>query len=226
MSPVEQFDIDDPENYILTFTKEGALIIKADCNNAMGDYTSDVNSLNITVGPMTKAACPPGSRGEQFTRLLGGAALYFIEDGNLYIDLMADGGTFTFAPIEEPTVVDQQNPNANPALIANPWSWVTFTNPAEQLSLENPQDYLLIFNEDGSLNIKADCNNAIGNYSLDESKITIDIGPITMAACLPGSRSDRFVNYLGFAANYFFQDGQLFIDLFADGGTLEFAPIE
>jgi hypothetical protein len=36
--------------------------------------------------------------------------------------------------------------------------------------------------------------------------------------------SDQFIRSLNAAAIYFDQDGNLFIDLFADGGTMEFAP--
>jgi len=49
---------------------------------------------------------------------------------------------------------------------------------------------------------------------------------MTMAACPPDSRSDRFVQSLSASAIYFFKDGHLFIDLFADSGTLEFAPAQ
>ena len=76
------------------------------------------------------------------------------------------------------------------------------------------------------MNIVADCNNANGSYITDGSSITIQIGPMTMAACPPESRSDDFVKYLGLAAIYFFEDGHLFIDLMADGGTMEFAPAD
>jgi D-alanyl-D-alanine carboxypeptidase len=47
---------------------------------------------------------------------------------------------------------------------------------------------------------------------------------MTLAACPPESRSEDFVKYLGAAARYFFQDGNLFIDLLVDGGTMEFSP--
>ncbi|MCB0147293.1 MAG: hypothetical protein KDE01_06525, partial [Caldilineaceae bacterium] len=63
-------------------------------------------ALTITVGPTTMELCPGESRADQFTGLLGGAARYFFEDGLLYIDLMADGGTMAFAP-------------ANPELLAD-----------------------------------------------------------------------------------------------------------
>jgi hypothetical protein len=74
------------------------------------------------------------------------------------------------------------------------------------------------------VDIKADCNNAKGTYTTDGSKISIVVGPMTLAACPPGSRSDEFIKHLGFAAISFFQDGDLFIDLMADGGTMQFSP--
>jgi D-alanyl-D-alanine carboxypeptidase len=110
-------------------------------------------------------------------------------------------------------------------LRANPWQWVAFTNPMEQSAIENPQKYVVTFNDDATVNIVADCNNANGAYTTDGSSITITVGPMTMAACPPASRSDDFIKYLGSAAIYFFEDGNLFIDLFADGGTMEFAPV-
>ena len=70
----------------------------ADCNNAAGAYQGEGGKLSIEIGPMTAAACPPESRSEQFLKLLSGGARYFFRDGNLYIDLFADGGTMIFAP--------------------------------------------------------------------------------------------------------------------------------
>jgi heat shock protein HslJ len=108
-------------------------------------------------------------------------------------------------------------------LTGTTWTWVAFTDPMQQFNVENPSNYTLTFQEDGTVNIVADCNNAMGSYNLDGSSLTIEVGPMTMAACPPDSRSDDFVKYLGFAAIYFFQDGDLFIDLFADGGTMRFS---
>jgi heat shock protein HslJ len=110
------------------------------------------------------------------------------------------------------------------ALWANPWQWVLFTDPVEKYDVENPGNYLLTFHEDGTVDIKADCNHAQGTYTTDGHKISIVVGPMTLAACPPGSRSDEFIKHLGFAAIYFFQDGDLFVDLMADGGTMQFSP--
>jgi heat shock protein HslJ len=110
------------------------------------------------------------------------------------------------------------------ALTETAWQWVSFTNPLEQFDVETPESYLVTFNEDGTVHIVADCNNASGSYSSEDGSLAIDVGPMTLAACPPDSRSERFVELLGWAALYFFEDGQLFIDLFADAGTMAFAP--
>jgi len=132
----------------------------------------------------------------------------------------------TVAPTTEQVTAPAETTSADPdALTATPWMWVGFTDPTQQYGVENPEGYTLTFQDDGTVNIKADCNNAIGSYTLDGSSIQIVVGPMTMAACPPESRSDDFVKYLGFAAIYFFQDGDLFIDLLADGGTMQFSPL-
>ena len=45
----------------------------------------------------TSAACPAGSWSDDFLQNLDGAALFFMEDGNLYIELFADSGVMKFA---------------------------------------------------------------------------------------------------------------------------------
>ena len=132
-----------------------------------------------------------------------------------------------------PTTQQPAEPTAAPvatasvdaeALTANTWSWMGFNDPNQQFSVENPQNYSLTFQADGAVNIKADCNNASGSYTLDGSTIQIKVGPMTRAMCPPDSRSDEFIKYVESAAIYFFEDGNLFLDLMADGRTMAFAP--
>ena len=214
-SPVEQYQVENPENYLLTFNEDGTVNILADCNNASGSYTAESSSLSIQVGPMTMAACPPESRSDQFVEYLSSAAIYFFEDGSLYIDLFADGGTLTFAPAGEAEMTGE--------LTTNSWQWVSFTSPVEQYDVENPDTYKMIFSEDGSLFIFADCNTVEGKYTTEMQSIKIELGPSTLAACPAGSRGEEFLSYLQNSAIFSFQDGDLLIDLFADGGTLRFS---
>jgi LysM repeat protein len=90
--------IPDPQNYVVSFLADGTVQVKADCNNAAGTYTADGSSLTITMGPVTLAACPEGSRSDQFLTLLGSAAQYAVADTELRIDLLADAGNLTFIP--------------------------------------------------------------------------------------------------------------------------------
>ena len=110
-------------------------------------------------------------------------------------------------------------------LRANSWQWVSFTNPTETFDIATPENYAVTFNSDASLKIVADCNNATGSYQGESGKLAIEIGPVTAAACPPESRSEQFLKLLSGGARYFFRDGNLYIDLFADGGTMIFAPV-
>ena len=112
------------------------------------------------------------------------------------------------------------------ALTAHPWQWTSFTSPVEQIEVETPDRYRVLFNQDGTVQIVADCNNATGDYTEDAGALTITIGPATLADCTSGSLTNPFITNLGSAARYFFEEGNLYIDLMADGGTMVFAPEE
>ncbi|MCB9118312.1 MAG: META domain-containing protein [Caldilineaceae bacterium] len=113
---------------------------------------------------------------------------------------------------------------AQDPLAATPWQWVAFTSPVERFDVETPESYLLKFNADGTVAIVADCKFPLGNYTDDGGALTITVGPTTMELCPGESRADQFTGLLGGAARYFFEDGLLYIDLMADGGTMAFAP--
>lgn len=135
----------------------------------------------------------------------------------------------TAAPTEEPVSDEIAAPAGSAAadmdnLTGTIWAWIGFTDPVQQFAVENPMSYTLTFQEESRVAVVADCNNASGSYTADDSRLTIEVGPMTKAACPSDSHSDDFVKYLGYAAIYFYDGGHLFIDLMADGGTLEFSP--
>jgi heat shock protein HslJ len=87
----------DPSRYTIAFKPDGALNIRADCNRAGGKYTMQKSTLTIEVTHSTRAACPPDSLEQTFLRDLNSAAIYFIREGYLYIDLKYDSGTMQFS---------------------------------------------------------------------------------------------------------------------------------
>jgi heat shock protein HslJ len=179
----ETFNVETPESYQVTFNGDGAVAIMADCNNAAGTYTDQDGALTIAVGPMTAAACPEGSRSDQFVQMLSSAANYFMVDDQLYINLMDDAGVLRLGPACE--AVDSPDAAALAAaeaaqlaamvagIKANPWKWISYSSTDEEVTVETPASYMVTFNEDGTLDIKADCNDAAGTYTLDGLNVTI-----------------------------------------------------
>ena len=87
-------------------------------------------------------------------------------------------------------------------------------------------DYTLVFNDDGTVAVVADCNNANGTYTVNsDGTLTIVVQAQTFVACPPGSLSDSFIEYLNQAGPFEVDDaGALIIQLMADGGTMTFIP--
>ena len=116
-------------------------------------------------------------------------------------------------------------PAAGPTLIGTVWQWVhTRYNNDTKAVPPKPENYTVRFREGGKLNVKADCNLKGGTYSLDGKQLSIAILNSTMAACEPGSLEDEFVRNLAAGAILFYRDGDLYIDLKYDSGTMKLSP--
>ena len=111
-------------------------------------------------------------------------------------------------------------------LTAAPWSWQqTQMNDGALFRPAKPEQYQLRFLPDGTLAIQADCNRALAQYRLEESRLQLELGPTTLMACSEDSLGDRFLTQLGGASLVFTQYGQLFIDLKFDSGTMKFSSL-
>ena len=109
-------------------------------------------------------------------------------------------------------------------LAGSSWQWLQMVTPAETVAPDDPGAYLIDFLPDGVIGIQADCNSGSGTYEADGGSLSINITATTLSLCAEDSLSDLFIRSLNAAAIYFDQNGNLFIDLFADAGTMEFAP--
>jgi heat shock protein HslJ len=86
----------DPAQYRLRLQPDGTLRARVDCNQAGGVYRISGRSIVIEVTHSTMAACEPGSLDRTFLRDLGAAAIYFMRQGKLFLDLKYDTGTMEF----------------------------------------------------------------------------------------------------------------------------------
>jgi heat shock protein HslJ len=222
-TPTEIITAVDPTRYTIVFNEDGSAGIVADCNSVGATYTVSESSLAITLGPSTLMGCPPDSQANQFLAGLAASAIYFIEDGNLFIDLVADSGTMQFAPQATDTGEMGEGEAEEPDLTSATWEWFAVAGPATGITVEDPTRYTLTFNQDGSLAIKADCNMVLASYVTGEDgSITITLGPSTLAACPPNSQDVQFLGYLANARFYFIEMGNLSIEVAEDGTTLQF----
>ena len=88
---------DDPSRYTIVFQIDGNLAIQADCNRVRGNYTVENTSLTIETTFSTRAMCPPDSLEQNYLKHLNAAAIYFVQEGSLFVDLQADTGTMIFS---------------------------------------------------------------------------------------------------------------------------------
>lgn len=87
-------------------------------------------------------------------------------------------------------------------LTATPWLWKSYVQSSGAATIEQPQVYELRFSKDGTLSIKADCNQASGTYEISGKDLLITIGPSTLALCPGTSRSEQFLQLLGKAQKF------------------------
>lgn len=127
------------------------------------------------------------------------------------------------------TISEQVNQSNSPEENLTGVVWqleqITYNND-ELLKVDKPSDYTIEFLDNNQVQIKADCNRARGSYSVKNSSISIKVGATTRAMCSPESISDKYLNELQFATIFFFKDGNLYLDLKADVGTMKFISAE
>ena len=90
----------------------------------------------------------------------------------------------------------------------------------QTVTVEAPASYMVTFKDDGTVEIKADCNNASGTYTQDGADVTHKVGPTTLAACPGDSRGEQFLKLLGDAAQMIPLEGKLYITLKTEGSTM------
>ncbi len=80
----------------------------------------------------------------------------------------------------EPTAVI---PVTQEEIVNQIWQWEAYQDTADKnnINVSDPENYTITFNEDGTANIKADCNQVSWAFELDGSSLTFNtLGSATM----------------------------------------------
>ena len=92
-----------------------------------------------------------------------------------------------------------KNPNPDmPKGVANiTWQWSDLVEqaPASQSVVPNPENYTITFKDDGTVDIKADCNQVSGTYKWGQD-LKIELGPTTQAMCSEDSLGPQYLDLL------------------------------
>ena len=102
------------------------------------------------------------------------------------------------------------------------WQWVATIVPVEKIAVQNPERYTIRLTEYGKVQARFDCNRGGGTYKISGSKISI--GPLmsTRMACPEDSLDASFMKDLQRVASFFVEDGDLYLELPFDIGTMRF----
>jgi hypothetical protein len=93
--------------------------------------------------------------------------------------------------------------------------------------IADPAQYEVVYNQDGTLSVKADCNMAGEQYTYNGGmvgSVRVEMGPSTLAACGPRSRSEELIQSLMAAQDFRVQPGggELQLNMPAGGPALGF----
>lgn len=92
----------DPTKFTMRLNADGTVSMRLDCNRATGTWSSDDgaggNGGSFMFGPLasTRALCPPPNLDERIARDAEYVRSYLIDDGRLYLSLMADAGIYAW----------------------------------------------------------------------------------------------------------------------------------
>jgi heat shock protein HslJ len=158
----------------------------------------------VTHGPDDPMCCP--------TQIVRNT--YALEGGEL-----VEKGSEAIGAVEEPSEA-----SLSPDLVGKMWYWQSYMDTAgiNNILVGDPAKYTLIFLPDGTYWILADCNSGSGRYIVDGNSLTLEPGPITLAACGPESLDAPYLAKLGDVVSFVLEDGKLFLNLKMDVGDMVF----
>ncbi len=229
IDPMGAASIPNGNQYTTTFTPEGTVQVQADCNTALGSYTfayanaeESSGTIQINLDITTLALCTEGSLSEEFMANLEALRTFTIVDGKLYLDLVTDAGTMILGTGQGEAILPPPVRDPIPAdgLVGVPWQWFSYNGQ----ETPNPQNYIVEFMADGTIAVKADCNNAFGTFAQEGESLNIMMGGMTMAACPEGSLSDQFAANLGLVQTWQRSGNQILLGL-GEAGEMLFTAV-
>lgn len=196
LSGSDPIEVATPDNYTLDFSEDGRYGIRADCNRGQGGYTFDAGRLVINPGPMTMAACPPGSYDLRFLALLGDVESVTRSGDRLTLEL-TDGSSMLFELLPNPATF-----GGTETLGGSKWEISAYNNGRGGVTtLVAATRMSIAFGDDGTVSGSSGCNTFTGTYAADGA--TIEIGPLasTQMMCVEEEVMEQEAQFLAALGN-------------------------
>jgi hypothetical protein len=129
------------------------------------------------------------------------------------------------------SVFDTFDFTPDPNLIDKTWAWESRDpngNSSPAIDVPDPENYTLVFSEDGTFAAQLDCNDASGIYATEsiespQPRIFMELGPTTSAFCGEDSLDIDMANMFGPAQSYeYLEDGQVVKFAWAGAGPIDY----
>jgi heat shock protein HslJ len=115
--------------------------------------------------------------------------------------------------------------NTDPQMVFNrTWQWVSTITPVEKIVVPDPERYTILLTSDGKAKVRFDCNRGGGDYKISKGKLSFGTLLSTRMACPPDSLDGPFTRDLQRVASFFTKNGNLYLELSFDSGTIKFRP--
>ena len=93
----------DSSLYTMSLGENGMVSMRLDCNRASGTWSASTAGASFGFGElrMTRVVCQQPTINVQIARHAEYVSSYMLRDGLLYLNLMADGGTYVWEPVKD-----------------------------------------------------------------------------------------------------------------------------
>lgn len=138
-----------------------------------------------------------------------------------YMSIMAFG-EITFLEKEK---VPADKDSAIEMITENSWIWTeTVYTDAETFVPNQPEEFVLTFNEDGSMGSLTDCNNMGGGFEIDEEKNINFSEMFSTKMYCEGSQESDYMTMLQDSEKFTFENGNLILKSDKTGAKMIFLP--
>ena len=110
-------------------------------------------------------------------------------------------------------------------VLGKTWQWESTITPVEKIVVPNPERYTILLTAEGKAQVRFDCNRGGGNYKISTGKLSFDPLLSTRMACPADTLDGPFMRDLQRAVSFFVYNGNLYLELPYDSGTMKFRPV-